>query len=65
MAKRKTDGKITALDWVIRILVVTIFAVSLGISMGKLMKWNENRQRAEELQEQKEQYEQSVPSETP
>ena len=65
MAKRKTDGKITALDWVIRILIITIFAVSLGISMGKLMKWNENRQRAEELQEQKEQYEQSVPEVTP
>ena len=65
MAKRKTDGRITALDWVIRILIITIFAVSLGISMGKLMKWNENRQRAEELREQKEQYEQSVPGVTP
>jgi|GEM_PF-5053473 len=56
MSKRKANGRTTPLEWVIRVLILLIFVVSIALSIGKLMEWNENRRRAEELREQNEQY---------
>ena len=54
MAKRKTQGKTTVLQWVIRILILVIFCVSLIIAANRLMEWNQLRQREAELEQEKE-----------
>ena len=53
MAKRKKQGKTTVLQWVIRILILVIFCVSLVIAANRLMDWNQLRAREEELEKQK------------
>ena len=53
MAKKKTEGKTTPAQWVIRILILVIFVVALVIGANRLMEWNQLRHRADELQEQK------------
>lgn len=53
MAKRKTNGKTSPAQWVIGILVLIIFVVSLVIGANRLMEWNRLRHEAEEKQEQK------------
>ena len=53
MSKRKTDGRTTPAQWVIRILILIIFVVALVIGVNRLMEWNQLRQREEELQQEK------------
>lgn len=53
MSKKRSEGRTTPAQWVIRILVLVIFAVALIIGANRLMEWNHLRQREEELQQSK------------
>jgi hypothetical protein len=53
MAKKRHEGRTTPAQWVIRILILTIFVLALVIGTGRLMEWNQLRQREEELQQEK------------
>ncbi len=53
MSKKKSEGRTTPAQWVIRILILVIFLVALAIGTGRLMEWNQLRQREEELQQEK------------
>ena len=57
MSKKKTEGGTKPTQWVIRILILLIFIVAIVIGANRLMEWNRLRQRGEELQEQKDSYE--------
>ena len=57
VANKKTEGKLTRLQWTVRILILVIFVVALFIAAGRLMEWNykqrlldEARQEIEEKQ---------------
>lgn len=60
MATEKTKIKATPLQWVIRILIIAIFAVALAIAAVRLMEWNRDRQRLEELERQKQELEEQL-----
>ena len=60
MAKDKVKTKVTPLQWAIRCLVVAIFAVTLVIAASRLMEWNKNRQRLEELERQKQELQEEL-----
>ena len=53
MSKKRSEGRTTPAQWVIRILILVIFVVALIIGANRLMEWNQLRQREEELQENK------------
>lgn len=57
--KRKTEGRTTPMQWAICILILVIFAATLAIGVNRLLEWNQLRQQAEALEEQKESYENS------
>ena len=57
--KRKTEGRTTPMQWAIRILILVIFVAALAIGANRLMEWNRLRQQAEELQQEKESYQNS------
>ena len=57
--KRKTEGRTTPMQWMIRILVLLIFVAALVIGANRLMEWNRLRRQAEELQQEKESYQNS------
>ena len=47
------------MQWAICILILVIFAATLAIGVNRLLEWNQLRQQAEALEEQKESYENS------
>ena len=47
------------MQWAIRILIMVIFVAALAIGANRLMEWNRLRQQAEELQQEKESYQNS------
>ena len=51
MAKRKSKGGTSPLQWVIGILILLIFAVAVVIGADRLMEWNQLRKQAEELEQ--------------
>ena len=53
MSKKRQEGRTTPAQWVIRILILIIFALALVIGAGRLMEWNQLRQQEEELQQEK------------
>ena len=53
MSKKRQEGRTTPAQWVIRILILIIFILALVIGTGRLMEWNQLRQREEELQQEK------------
>lgn len=53
MSKKRSEGRTTPAQWMIRILVLVIFVVALIIGVNRLMEWNHLRQREEELQQSK------------
>lgn len=60
MAKNKTEGKLTRLQWTVRILILVIFVVALLIAAGRLMEWNREQQRLAEEQRKKEELEEQI-----
>ena len=62
MAKNKTEGKTTRLQWVIRALILVIFVVVLLIAAGRLMEWNREQRRLAEEQRKKEELEEEIGS---
>ena len=53
MKNEKKPPKITALQRIIRILILVIFVLSLLIATGRLMEWNKRQHELEELERQK------------
>lgn len=53
MSKKRSEGRTTPTQWVIRILILVIFVVALVIGANRLMEWNQLRQREEELRQDK------------
>ena len=53
MSKKRQEGRTTPAQWVIRILILIIFALALVIGAWRLMEWNQLRQQEEELQQEK------------
>lgn len=51
MAKRKSEGGTSPLQWVIGVLILVIFAVAVVIGANRLMEWNQLRKQAEELEQ--------------
>ncbi len=60
MAKNKTEGKLTRLQWTVRILILVIFVVAVLITAGRLMEWNREQQRLAEEQRKKEELEEEI-----
>ena len=50
MSKRN----LTPMQWIIRILIVLLFCVALFVAFGRLIEWNEDQKKIEELEKQKE-----------
>lgn len=53
MSKKRSEGRTTPTQWLIRILILVIFVVALIIGANRLMEWNQLRGLEEELQEEK------------
>ena len=54
MSKKRSEGRTTPAQWVIRILILVIFIVALVIGARRLMEWNELHRQEEELEQRKE-----------
>lgn len=54
MSKKRSEGRTTPAQWVIRILILVIFIVALAIGARRLMEWNELHRQEEELEQRKE-----------
>ena len=57
--KRKSEGRTTPMQWAIRILILIIFVAAIAIGINRLLEWNQLRLQAQELQEEKESYQNS------
>ena len=53
MARKRSQAPKTRMTWIIRILILIIFAVALAIGAKQLIEWNQLRKRADELQQEK------------
>ena len=51
MSNKKTEGKLTRLQWTVRILILVIFVVALLIAAGRLMEWNYKQRLLDEAKE--------------
>ena len=49
---KKTQGRTTATQWLIRILILIIFCVAVIIAARNFMEINQLRQRVEQMEEQ-------------
>lgn len=47
------------MQWAIRILILIIFVAAIAIGINRLLEWNQLRLQAQELQEEKESYQNS------
>ena len=49
---KKAQGRTTATQWLIRILILVIFCVAVIIAVRNFMEINQLRQRVEQMEEQ-------------
>ena len=49
---KKTEGKLTRLQWTVRILILVIFVVAVLIAAGRLMEWNYKQRLLEEAKQE-------------
>ncbi|MBE6630814.1 MAG: hypothetical protein E7624_08220 [Ruminococcaceae bacterium] len=56
MSKRK----LTPMQWIIRVLIVLLFCVAVFVAFGRLIEWNEEQKKIEELEKQKEELQQGA-----
>ena len=60
MAKNKTEGKTSPMQWVIRILILVIFVVAVAIAARNFMEANQYRRRIEEQEKKIEELQQQI-----
>ena len=65
MKKQKPRAKLSVLGWSIRLLILAIFCIALVIAAGRLMEWNEERQRLADAEKKKQELQEAIDTQPP